>query len=642
MGLPPQIVGFYFTKPLVLRNMSQRPLPVRSLSSSRRSLQFEALENRELMALGIPVEKSFALAPAHVGSAAVSSVAREGAAARANLITDDAYEQNDTFATAYNLGTLTAPKTLGSLAMADSADWYKFTMTKPGVSGNGVTMSFLHSQGDLDLALYNIYGQRLRISESVTNSETVSLSGLAAGTYYVRAYGYLGATNPAYALSVNVGSSVADDAYENNDSFSAASNLGTLTAEKNVSGLVLADSADWYKFSMNGPGTSASAVSLSFQNSLGNLNLDLYNSAGTRLANSTSLMNSESVSLAGRAAGTYYIRVYSPTGVTNSTYSLAVNPGVTTATVPPASGSFDIQFVFNGLSTAQQAIFEQAAAKWESIIVGDLPSVTYNGQVIDDLLVTATSTSIDGVGNILGQAGPDRLRSGSLLPYAGSMEFDSADLASMQSDGTLLGVIEHEMGHVLGIGTLWESKGLLVGAGTSNPLFTGTQAVAAYNSIFGTAASGVPVENTGGSGTADAHWRESIFRSELMTGWVGPSSTMPLSRVTVGSLADLGYSVNMAAADAFTPSASLLAATASSVTSASTASLRETVRRDERPVPAAHDAALVSFLHGSEPALNTSVLRHTLLSSIEGHHEAGWEDAVDHLLSVHGERGLAA
>src|SRR6185436_20113520 len=140
---------------------------------------------------------------------------------------------------------------------------------------------------------------------------------------------------------------------------------------------------------------------LSFQNSLGNLNLDLYNSAGTRLANSTSLTNSESVSLAGRAAGTYYIRVYSPTGVTNSTYSFAVNPGVTTATVPPASGSFDIQFVFNGLSTAQQAIFEQAAAKWESIIVGDLPSVTYNGQVIDDLLVTATSTSIDGVGNIL-------------------------------------------------------------------------------------------------------------------------------------------------------------------------------------------------------------------------------------------------
>ena len=34
------------------------------------------------------------------------------------------------------------------------------------------------------------------------------------------------------------------------------------------------------------------------------------------------------------------------------------------------------------------------------------------------------------------------------------MEFDTADLAQMQSEGTLLAVIEHEIGHVLGIGTL--------------------------------------------------------------------------------------------------------------------------------------------------------------------------------------------
>jgi hypothetical protein len=116
------------------------------------------------------------------------------------------------------------------------------------------------------------------------------------------------------------------------------------------------------------------------------------------------------------------------------------------------------------------------------------------------------------------------------------------------------------MGHILGIGTLWPDFGLLSGAGTSNPLFVGANATAQYNQIFGTSSAGVPVENTGGSGTRDSHWRESILTNELMTGWAGPGTNLPLSRITVGSLADLGYTVNYAAADVYTPSSSQLTA----------------------------------------------------------------------------------
>jgi hypothetical protein len=50
-----------------------------------------------------------------------------------------------------------------------------------------------------------------------------------------------------------------------------------------------------------------------------------------------------------------------------------------------------------------------------------------------------------------------------------------------------------------------------------------------------------------------------VFTNELMTGWAN-SGTLPLSRVTIGSLQDIGYAVNYAAADLFTPSASGLAA----------------------------------------------------------------------------------
>src|SRR5207247_4327443 len=103
-------------------------------------------------------------------------------------------------------------------------------------------------------------------------------------------------------------------------------------------------------------------------------------------------------------------------------YSLQIDPGTQTTTIPPSTSSlFDIQFRFSGLTSAEQSVFQQAAAKWESVITGDLPSATYSGVAVDDLLIDASGAAIDGAGNILGQAGPDAFRSGSSLPYHGSM-----------------------------------------------------------------------------------------------------------------------------------------------------------------------------------------------------------------------------
>jgi hypothetical protein len=317
-------------------------------------------------------------------------------------------------------------------------------------------------------------------------------------------------------------------------------------------------------------------VSLNFQNAQGNLALQLYNSSGVAIASSNGIGNGESVSLAGRAAGTYYARVYSATGARNPNYSFQINapaPPPTSTTSTPTAGGFNIQINYAGFTASQRAIFEQAAAKWESIIVGDLPNATYNGVVVDDLLINANSTAIDGVGGTLGQAGYDRARTtGTRLPYHGNMEFDSADLASMERDGSLLNVIVHEIGHVLGFGTLWQAKGLLSGAGTSNPIFTGPQATAAYNAIFGTSAAGVPVENGGGGGTRDAHWRESSFNTEIMTGYINAGMN-PLSRITVASFADLGYTVNMAAANQYSEPVQTSSVMAASRTSSGSASL---------------------------------------------------------------------
>ena len=120
-----------------------------------------------------------------------------------------------------------------------------------------------------------------------------------------------------------------------------------------------------------------------------------------------------------------------------------------------------------------------------------------------------------------------------LLPAKGIMTFDTDDLKKMQTDGTLNDVITHEMGHVLGIGTIWPLKKLLKGEGTDNPTFSGKAAMAAYKELRGASrAVRVPVENTGGPGTAGGHWRETVFRNELMSGFIAAPGN-PMSSVTV-------------------------------------------------------------------------------------------------------------
>jgi leishmanolysin len=139
----------------------------------------------------------------------------------------------------------------------------------------------------------------------------------------------------------------------------------------------------------------------------------------------------------------------------------------------------------------------------------------------------------------------------------GAMILDSRDLEDIEAEGLLFTLILHEMGHVLGFGSLWPFQGLLADASLpptngTDPHFTGAQAIAAFNSVGGAGYTGakVPVEDTGGEGTADGHWRESVFGNELMTGYVNLEQN-PLSIVTVSSLADQGYVVNRVGVDPF-------------------------------------------------------------------------------------------
>ena len=229
---------------------------------------------------------------------------------------------------------------------------------------------------------------------------------------------------------------------------------------------------------------------------------------------------------------------------------------------------YDIEVRFiAGTPSTYESTFLSAANRIRAIIVGDVPEellvdvdasrcgapagVPLN-ETVDDVIIYAAVTTLDGPGKVLGRAGPCFVRTGSLLPLIGFMQFDIADVPGMIASGRFEPVVMHEMLHVLGVGGMWRTKGLLSNAGSSDPRFIGLHAIAACASIgFQTSCvDGAPVESGGGAGTADAHWRETTFDSELMTGFAD-TPPMPFSALTTGALEDHGYLVNYFAVDPF-------------------------------------------------------------------------------------------
>ena len=155
---------------------------------------------------------------------------------------------------------------------------------------------------------------------------------------------------------------------------------------------------------------------------------------------------------------------------------------------------------------------------------------------------------------------PRRLRVVRSTPYADSeppytivgtlaLDLDNYDV---MSDAQMFETTWHEVGHVMGVGSLWECAGLINGSGTADPRFTGTEANQAYSALAGTSGL-LPIEADGEPGPAYVHWDEGWLDREIMTGWAenGVGRDEPISRITLGSLADLGWSVDYAQAEAF-------------------------------------------------------------------------------------------
>ncbi|NJN88118.1 MAG: hypothetical protein HC881_19770, partial [Leptolyngbyaceae cyanobacterium SL_7_1] len=277
----------------------------------------------------------------------------------------DRYEENDVLLTAFNLGTLSGVGAIANLSIDDD-DWFQLTTTAPGTAESLIQLDFRHAEGDIDVVLVDANSTILRSSTGTTDGESLSLEGLAAGTYFLRAYGYDAANNSNYTLRFNLPGNNSDDPYENNDSRNSAANLQTITTTTLLSGLTARDH-DWFRFTTIAPGTTGSSVRIDFLHDNGDLDLRLVNVSGRVIDSSASIDDGEEISLAGLAAGTYYIRVSGAAGAVNAYYDLTITPpgdradayeDNDTATSPSVLGTLTNPFSLAGLSITDADWFQ--------------------------------------------------------------------------------------------------------------------------------------------------------------------------------------------------------------------------------------------------------------------------------------------
>ena len=250
-------------------------------------------------------------------------------------------------------------------------------------------------------------------------------------------------------------------------------------------------------------------------------------------------------------AGTYLVHVQNTSSQT-ALYSLSSN---FTAAVSDAL-AFKIQLNYGigteGLNGAARGAIASAAQFWENAIV-TRSAITKLKDLTIDIVGLAISDP-----DTLAYAGPLVTTDGvSLFISSAEATLNLAKYSIFNSDPAYLRrIMVHEFAHALGFGTLWvpidvPSLGKIGQAWID--ITTGTYRANsyvgyAYGNLIGVeGAVAVPLDRSD-----DSHWDETRFDAELMTPYAeGSGLAMPASALTLSALRDLGWRINLAAAEPY-------------------------------------------------------------------------------------------
>ena len=202
------------------------------------------------------------------------------------------------------------------------------------------------------------------------------------------------------------------------------------------------------------------------------------------------------------------------------------------------------------LSECQERVFRAAVAWWEQALRSDSRMLTLT--LLDPGPTWATSAYGSGSGPT---ASPEGLI---------AIGRDSWDAPRIGSPVNFYDLVRHELAHALGFGSGDPWREYLVNpfsGDRNNPAdthFRGKQAHEAFLALGGGefyGSPGVPVANgSPGPSQPNSHWRFNIIVHEIMAGcserYPCDTHPAPVSKITLGALADMGWIVDMSLADA--------------------------------------------------------------------------------------------
>ena len=219
---------------------------------------------------------------------------------------DDLYEPNNfRDPTIFMLGEYSWLSSFNGPGIQLDDDYYKIDVWF-GYQQVRINLTYVQTFGNIDLELWDDYGNSLAISNTPTNNEFIDLIVPYNGIYYIRVFG----NNSGNSYDLIWESLFTDDYYEENDDNFNAYDLSFDEGRwlSQIMGRAGQFDDDYYRIQVKS-GQQRLIVFLRFYHLEGNIDLELRDTSNSIVASRTSISDNEFMDII-VTPGIYYLRVY--------------------------------------------------------------------------------------------------------------------------------------------------------------------------------------------------------------------------------------------------------------------------------------------------------------------------------------------